>query len=145
MMQEFFIPLRMPGLNEFLKEAYTSKYAAGAMKKEWTELTTLYARQAKLGHFTEPIIVEFHWYEPNFKRDQDNVAFAKKFIFDGLQDKNYPVISNDNHRWVKGFSDHFHYEGKEGVKIVMKEVKYDRKPNADSKRTTRLDGARKRL
>lgn len=114
--------MRMPGLNEFLEQAYISRYAAGAMKKEWTSIASLYARQARLGHFTEPITVEFHWYEPNKKRDQDNVAFAKKFIFDGLQEKAYPVITNDNYKWVKGFSDHFHYEGREGVRVVMKEV-----------------------
>jgi len=131
MTQEFFIPVRMPGLNEFLEQAYISRYLAGQMKKEWTELSSLYARQAKLGHFTEPITVEFHWYEPNYKRDQDNVAFAKKFIFDGLQDKQYPVITNDNYKWVKGFSDAFHYEGKEGVRVVMKEVEYVRTINMD--------------
>lgn len=121
-MQEYFIPLRMPGLNEFLEQAYISRYMAGAMKREWTAIASQYAKAAKLGHFTEPITVEFHWYEPNMKRDQDNVAFAKKFILDGLQDKSYQVITNDNYKWVKGFSDHFHYEGKAGVHVIMKEI-----------------------
>lgn len=90
------------------------------MKLEQTEQVAQEAKLARLGHFTEPVFVEFHWYEPNMKRDQDNVAFAKKFILDGLQIAG--VITNDNYKWVKGFSDTFHYEGTAGVRIIMREV-----------------------
>lgn len=90
------------------------------MKKEWTDLVVSYCQLLQLGHFTEPITLEFHWYEPNDKRDMDNVAFAKKFILDGLQTAG--VITNDNPKWVKGWSDHFYYDGTAGVKIVMTEI-----------------------
>jgi Holliday junction resolvase RusA-like endonuclease len=133
-MQDFFIPVRMPNLNDYIDELNAHRQAGAAMKKEWTELTAEYAKAARLGHFTEPITLEFHWYEPNTKRDQDNVAFAKKFILDGL--KLHGVITDDSYKWVKGFSDHFHYEDKAGVHIVMKEIEDDR-------RTIVMDGTRK--
>lgn len=118
--QEFYIDQRMPNLNDYTRAIAYSRYAGGDMKDEWDEVVRKAAKDAKMGHFTEPITVEFHWYEPDQKRDVDNVAFAKKFIFDGLQKAG--VITNDNYKWVKGFSDHFHYEGKAGVRIVMTEV-----------------------
>lgn len=120
-MQEFFIPVRMPSLNEYIKAIANNRYGGGSMKDEWDALVVQSVKMARLGHFTEPITIEFHWYEPNKKRDIDNVAFAKKFILDGLQKSG--VLTGDSYRWVKGFSDHFHYEkDKEGVKIIMTEI-----------------------
>lgn len=128
-MQEFFIPTRFPGLNEYTGALAHNRYLGGAMKKEWTELAAQSAQSAQLGHFTEPVFVEFHWNEPNTRRDQDNVAFAKKFILDGLQIAG--VITNDNYKCVKGFSDSFYYDGSSGVTVIMREV-------VDGKRNTEL-------
>lgn len=126
----------MPNLNDYTKALKRDRQIGANMKKEWTETTAQYAQLAKLGHFTEPITLEFHWYEPNEKRDIDNIAFAKKFILDGLKLRG--VITDDSYKWVKGFSDHFHYEGKAGVRVVMREVTqpYDHS-------TTTLDDRRK--
>lgn len=57
----------------------------------------------------------FIWYEQTKKRDKDNVAFAKKFILDGLVQAK--KLINDNNQWVMGFSDGFVY-GK-GQKVVV--------------------------
>ena len=40
--------------------------------------------------------IVFRWIEPNRRRDKDNVAFAKKFILDSLQEVG--IIKNDG--WV---------------------------------------------
>lgn len=118
--QEFTIEERMPNLNDYTRAIGYSRYAGGEMKEEWDEVVRIAAKQARLGHFTEPITIEFHWYEPNTNRDVDNVAFAKKFILDGLQKAG--VITNDNYKWVKGFSDHFHYDGTAKVHVIMTEI-----------------------
>ena len=128
--QELHISVRMPNLNDYTRAIGHSRYLGGEMKEEWDNLVMQEAQAQQLGHFTEPITIEFHWYEPNTNRDVDNVAFAKKFILDGLQKAG--VITNDNYRWVKGFSDHFHYEGKAGVHIIMTEI--------ENGSTTDLDG-----
>lgn len=118
--QTFTIPTRMPNLNDYTRAIGKSRYVGGDMKDEWDARVMREAQAAKLGHFTEPITIEFHWYEPNTNRDVDNVAFAKKFILDGLQKAG--VITNDNYKWVRGFSDHFHYDGTAKVVIIMTEI-----------------------
>ena len=45
----------------------------------------------------------------------DNIAFAKKFVFDAMQKAG--KIANDNSSHIKGFSDSFVYGDDYGVKI----------------------------
>jgi Holliday junction resolvase RusA-like endonuclease len=101
MKQEFFIPFRMPGLNDYVKVERGNKYAAAKMKLEYTGLAKLYAQQAKLTPYTLPVRIGFTWREPNDKRDPDNIIFAKKFVLDGLVAAG--IIPNDNQTWIHGF------------------------------------------
>ena len=43
--------------------------------------------------FDRPVLIHYRWIEPNRRRDKDNVAFAKKFILDALQEAG--VIKSD--------------------------------------------------
>ena len=45
------------------------------------------------------------WYEPNKKRDLDNICFAKKFILDALV--GCGTIKADGWQGVSGFTDDF--------------------------------------
>ena len=45
-----------------------------------------------------PVTVRFTWVEGNRRRDIDNVAFAKKFVLDGLVQAG--VIGNDTPQYV---------------------------------------------
>ena len=63
-----------------------------------------------------PIFVKFKWFEPNKRRDFDNIAFAKKFFFDSLQELD--IIENDNWNYVKGFEDTFDVD-KENPRIEI--------------------------
>lgn len=49
--------------------------------------------------------LHFRWYEPNRKRDLDNICFAKKFILDALVSNG--VIESDGWQGVVGFTDQF--------------------------------------
>ena len=120
----------MPNLNDYTAAIAYSRYKGGEMKEEWDLLVSASAKQQKLGRFTEPVFIEFHWYEPNTNRDQDNVAFAKKFILDGLQKAG--VLINDNYKFVKGFSDHFHYGEGAGVHVIMTEIEDDGHTDTDT-------------
>ena len=55
--------------------------------------------------FEKPVHVYFAWVEPNRRRDIDNIAFAHKFILDGLVDAG--VLKGDSQKYVTGFVDLF--------------------------------------
>lgn len=66
--------------------------------------------------FEKPVNVHFLWVEENQRRDYDNVAFAKKFILDAMQEQK--KLKNDNRKFVVGFSDDF--EIGEKAKVVLR-------------------------
>lgn len=66
--------------------------------------------------FHEPVTVEFLWVEKDRRRDLDNVAFAKKFVLDGLVQAG--VIADDNAKHVVGLSDSFAYD-KSNPRVVV--------------------------
>lgn len=73
-----------PDLNDYTR-ALQRHWAAGAgMKRENTELVRDIACLTRQPSWDVPVKVLFRWYEENDQRDIDNVAFAKKFILDGL-------------------------------------------------------------
>lgn len=110
---EFKIPFRLPGLNEFLRAAKGNKYQAARIKKYVDQDIALFLK----GRVKKPVHVTFVWFEPNRRRDKDNVAFGKKFILDALQKKG--VLPNDNNKWVSGFTDEFVYGQGEGVIVTL--------------------------
>ncbi len=50
----------------------------------------------------------FTWYEPNKKRDFDNIAAGKKFIIDGLVSSS--ILKRDTQKVIEGFSDFFGHD-----------------------------------
>ena len=55
--------------------------------------------------FKEPIGIDLYWYEPNWKRDPDNLAAGVKYVLDALVLLN--KIPNDTRKWVKSITHHF--------------------------------------
>ena len=97
---EFTIKGRLIGLNEYTKANRTKSYLANKLKQEQEEIVILSARSCRLEKVrTYPIGLRIKWYEPNAKRDIDNITFAVKFILDGLVKSGY--IENDSQRYVK--------------------------------------------
>lgn len=110
MQASFTIEGRMPGLNEYTKANRNRRWPEGSqMKSDETERAAWAARAARVPRFRGPVWVTFHWFEPDSgrRRDIDNVAFAKKFILDGL--KLAGVIADDGPEYVVGFKDVFSY------------------------------------
>lgn len=102
---KFTIPGEMHTLNEYVASISHNRYAGGAMKKAETERVFWACREYKLTVRTKPVYITFKWYMKNHKKDIDNVAFAKKFILDGMVQAG--VLYNDTQEWVKGFTDEF--------------------------------------
>ena len=62
-----------------------------------------------------PATIRFTWHVKNRKSDPDNIAFAKKYVLDGMVKAG--IIPDDTHRYIKGFEDRFVISAKEGVEV----------------------------
>ena len=96
---------RFPSLNEQIKADRNSSFIGNKLKKKYTSICAWSAKAKCNDSFTKPVHVDFYWYEPNKKRDKDNIAFAKKYILDGLVSAG--IIKNDGWAGVHSFSDNF--------------------------------------
>ena len=97
---------QLPNLNDYTKACRSNAYAGANMKKQAEKIIQIYImQQLKEVHFDGTVELAFRWYEPNKKRDLDNICFAKKFILDALV--NNKIIVADSWRGVVGFTDKF--------------------------------------
>ncbi len=101
MKTDFFIPVRFPSLNEYIGAMNRNRYLGNKMKQENTDLVSIAATGVK--KFDKPVNISFIYYEPNNRRDVDNVVFAKKFILDGLVRAG--VLQDDSQKWVRDITD----------------------------------------
>ena len=94
----------LPGLNEYINAERSNRYKAAAMKHQVESVVIACAKKYLRGvKFEKPVRMEYRWYEPNKRRDKDNVVFAKKFIQDGLVKAG--VLHGDGWKWIESFSD----------------------------------------
>ena len=119
------IPGTLPGLNDYTDMNRKNRYAAAQMKKKTQQLIAYcIMQQLRSVHFEKPVKIAFTWHEPNRKRDKDNIAFAKKFIFDALVESG--VIPNDGWKNVDSFSDDFSVDNENPrVEVEIIEVEED--------------------
>lgn len=104
-MKRLTIPGRLPGLNELI-DANRGSHVAGARMKRDTDATVGWAITARnLGKLREPVRLHFHWFEPDKRRDPDNIAAAKKFVLDALVKAG--CLAGDGWGGVAGFTDAF--------------------------------------
>lgn len=99
------IPGRLPGLNDYIKACRANKYAGAEMKQNTENLIQAEINNQLRRKSFNTVTLKFSWYEPNKKRDKDNIAFAKKFVLDALQAAG--TLSGDGWGQVAGFSDEF--------------------------------------
>lgn len=85
MVQYFQIPGTLPSLNEANNASRTSKYVGAKLKKDTEAIIILAIKAWKIKPVKKVKSIDFYWYEPNKKRDPDNIFSAKKFILDALQ------------------------------------------------------------
>ena len=102
-MMRLVIKGQLPGLNDYTKACRSNKFVGAQMKADAEQLISLFIRNQHLEPVPGKVYVSFTWYEPNERRDPDNVAFAKKFILDALVANG--IIEGDSRKYIKGFSD----------------------------------------
>ena len=119
---KLIIPGRLPGLNDMTDAARRNRYESAKMKKKYTELVAWCAKAAKLPRM-EKIDLAITWYEPNKRRDKDNImAGGLKMILDGLVVA--CVIKNDGWSEIGSINNHFAVDKhKPRVEVELIEVK----------------------
>ncbi len=110
------IPGRLPGLNEYTKACRANRQAGAALKRDTEEAIMWEIKRQLRGKTFERVSIAFSWYEPNKKRDLDNICFAKKFVLDSLQKSG--ALTNDGWGQIKGLSDAFEVD-KANPRVVV--------------------------
>lgn len=108
-MQKLIITEELPDLNTEINNAKKHWSYYSKVKKQYTYLVAWQAKM-QLKPVKEKSIFAFHWYMKNKRKDPDNIAFAKKYVLDGLV--NAWIIEKDNWEFVGGLSDTFHLDKK---------------------------------
>jgi Holliday junction resolvase RusA-like endonuclease len=119
----FIINGRLPGLNEYTAANRTNPHKGGKMKKNAEEALIWSIRQQLRGiHINRPVILKYDFYEPNKKRDLDNISsFAHKVIQDSLVKTK--VLKNDGWKNITGFLDQFYCDPKNPrIEVAIVEV-----------------------
>lgn len=91
------LPFKLYTLNEYIHEFNKSRWGANTIKQNSTKKCVPFFSGKK---FKTPIEVEILWVLKDRRKDFDNVAFAKKFIFDAMVDAG--SIPNDTQKYVTG-------------------------------------------
>lgn len=103
------IPGRLPGLNEIIEAAKSHFGAYAKMKEEHTTAITWLAKQARLAKFEKAYLV-ITWFEPDRRRDPDNIMAGQKFILDGLVQAG--VLPGDSQKYIQGIYHRFRVDRK---------------------------------
>lgn len=109
---------RLPSLNEYIAVERSNKYKAAKMKKVATATCAFaFVNLKPIPKNWLPVNVLFNWYCKNKRRDPDNIAFAKKFIFDGMVTLEF--LPGDGWGEVASLKDNFYIDTKDWVEIVL--------------------------
>ena len=113
-MHKVIIPMRLPGLNEYIAACNSSRYKGNNLKQRTQADISWYLK--KLPKIEKPIRIHFIWISTLAdRRDPDNIASACKFILDTMQQ--IGKLKNDNRANIKGLY-HDYDIGKEYAVIV---------------------------
>lgn len=118
--QCFVIRGRFPSFNDWQRICKNPRHRS-AMKRKHDDMVADAATEQGIVPMEGPVRYSCIWYEANMRRDLDNVAFAKKFIQDGLVQAG--IIPDDSPRHVVGFSDDFALDRDDPrVEITLEEI-----------------------
>lgn len=105
MKQHFTIQGRFCSLNEFYR---MHRYAQAKTKRDNDAMVAWSAKAAKIKPCKNPVIIETVWFEPNHKRDLDNIIFGFKFLLDGLVKAG--ILQDDSPRYVERIASEVSYD-----------------------------------
>lgn len=116
-MTKITLPFRLPSLNEYIRAERANRYAAAKMKKDCQTRIAWYLDDVP--PVRTPVILRIEWMERTARRDNDNIAFGKKFILDALVASG--ILPDDSRKWVRGFSETFPVGQEDRITIYLEE------------------------
>lgn len=97
----FTIEGRLPSINDYTKACRSNKFNGASMKKKWQNyvIETIQKYMTTDELIDTPVSITFKFYEPNKRRDIDNIqGFAVKVVNDALSKT---ILPDDRQRYVK--------------------------------------------
>jgi hypothetical protein len=118
------IPTRFPSLNEFIaanRQRRGNWSGGNAMKHRDQKTICQYIPKGL--RFKRKIFIEYNFFEPNTKRDKDNISgYFHKIFQDALVERG--CIPDDGWKYIKGMADYFDVDAKyPRVEVVIEECK----------------------
>ena len=95
-------------LNNYINIERGNKFAGANVKRAETERIWVECKQQRIKLQEKGVFIVFQWYAKERRKDKDNVAFAKKFILDGLVLAG--VLKSDRWDFISGFLDVFYID-----------------------------------
>lgn len=117
------IPGTLPNLNDYIAAERANRHKGANMKRDNGNIVAVAIRQClRCVRIENPVYMEYTWYEPNKRRDKDNVSsFGRKVIQDALVQCG--VLKNDGWKEVVGFSDRFEVDkDNPRIEVLIKEI-----------------------
>lgn len=116
------IPLPLSSMNEYSDAQRTHWTKGHKVKKTNTYYCQVHVLKAmnKGVVFNTPCKIKFTWIVPNKRKDADNIASAKKFILDGMQQAK--LIENDNLNHITGFEDVFIVDKNRTSEVIIEAI-----------------------
>lgn len=124
MIHTIIIPGRFPSLNEFVdanRRRHGNWNAGNAMKqKDQREICKYIPKGLK---FKKRIFIEYNFFEPNTRRDKDNISgYFHKVFQDALVECG--AIADDDWKHIRGMADYFEVDkGNPRIEVVIQEAK----------------------
>lgn len=122
MTQRFTIYGKLPGMNEYTNAQRNNRFQGAGLKRSSQKLVEAHIRNAKLKPMKNPVMLRYSFYEPNRRRDMDNISgFAHKVVQDALV--RIGILRNDGWSCIKGYTDSFMVDVKNPrIEVEIKEI-----------------------
>lgn len=124
MRQQFEIPGRLAGLNEYTRACRANRQLGARMKRENQDAALRAIKAARLRPMRCPVDVHCTWYEKPGRgrlRDKDNIQMGVKFVLDALVEAG--IIPDDGWGQIGRIShDCFRASGEAHILIELEEA-----------------------
>ena len=111
-------------LNEYINTERRNKYAAAKIKDKLTNEVAWQCKSKRCHKPTGKVDMIFKWHVKG-RHDSDNIAFAKKFVLDGMVQAG--LLENDNPKCVRHLKDYIYRDVKKPnldyVEVYWEEIK----------------------